>query len=74
MQERGILFESTVQHGASQIPSDQETRPVFQPVELNTLEKWNAEALAEGLILLQRKAGAGLIYQGTDWREIILQL
>lgn len=50
-------------------PLTKKTRPVFQPVALNTLEKRNAEALAKGLILLQRKAGVGLIYQRTDSEE-----
>lgn len=65
----GFCLKALVQHGASHVPTDQETRPFFQPVELNTLEKWNAEALDKGLILLQRKAGVGLIYQGTDNEE-----
>lgn len=58
----GFCLKAQVRHGASHVPIDQETGPFFQPVELNTLEKWNAGALDKGLILLQGKAAVGLIY------------
>lgn len=52
----GFCLKAQVQRGVSHVPIDKETRPFFQSVELNTLEKWNAEALDKGFILLQRKA------------------